>query len=180
MNRVHQLCESIRLELERRERPIAQLLNPGLSRTEVHEVIAGVVSQFPEPLKQLFAWRDGTSATSAPLSALYFFPFVIFNALARCVAEYKVLRPLPMWKRAWFPVFSDDAGSMYMVDCSTRDAAVVYLQHGELPRVRYASLVDLLSCVEECYVRGGYIVRDGTLELDPKRMKTIEKKWSVE
>jgi len=177
-NKVASLGESILKELRRLELPVADLLNPGLSQPHQDEILSGNLS-LPKPAQQLFGWRDGTKDAELPILTLCLFPYVMFNSLERCIADYHARKVVPVWRKSWLPVFGDDFGTIYAVDCKSKEASIIFISQSELPRMKFASLVNMLSCVLECYVQGAYSMKDGKLEHKHRQVERIEKNWIV-
>lgn len=113
--------------LGRRQVPSIHYLQPGLTAEEIDTLAEGVSFEFPDDLRSLYRWRNGSQPATGRNQL---FPGGGFPPLHDAVVNYQALleaarravsgtgtNPSEIYDPRWFPVFLNYANSAYVVVC---------------------------------------------------------------
>jgi hypothetical protein len=174
------ILDSILDHQKRLHRPVASLLQPGLSENAIRDLFRTVSIRPPQALVDLYCWRNGIpEETKASLNDLNFIPGYYFMGLQEAVATYRILTtPYPdvVWNPLYFPFLADGSDGRYAVHCGDSDRLldgdVTWTLCGETRNV-YESLKSMLMTVEDCYASGAFFVANGSLRVDARARAKI-------
>lgn len=181
---MNDILDRIVVQLQRRSRPVAGLLLPGLTRPEIDHLTAPLPFLLPEELKTVYEWRNGTQADAGDiLGDLHFFPGFYLLSLNEAIECFNERRYAPQWRIGWFPIFADGAGDFYLVRCLDKpveSAEVIGFIHGEPEQsVEYESIRAMMETIAECYETSAFFVdHDGYLEMDDDQHCLIAQKYN--
>ena len=188
LNQLDQLCET----LLRCQRPVANLLQPGLTESELAGVLGASTISLPDQAKQLYQWRNGTRGIdSLPIDEVSLFPSYYFPSLQLALAEFNGWRGLfeansseCPWSSNWFPIFMDVGGCFYAIDCEsgsqTCGGIIEYIPDygGELV---FSDLSRMVISLIECYRHGAYhVTSHGRLTSNDKECLRLFKRLNPE
>ncbi|MDQ6719297.1 MAG: SMI1/KNR4 family protein, partial [Candidatus Dormibacteraeota bacterium] len=90
------------------------LLRPGIPTRASEAMLRQHGLQVPFGLPELYAWHDGTDATTGvPLDDLHLFPGYYFLSLEDATRNYAAFRDDPRWNPAWLPIFANGGGDFF-------------------------------------------------------------------
>lgn len=125
-------------------------------------VLSLLAPGFPEPVKQLYRWRDGDAMSVGMFAGYHFLP--VAEAASRCEdnAEERDGRGLPdaWWSDDWHPLFDDETGNLIVLELKYRSLQFYYLDRPERPRVA-PSLEAFLDALLDSFEAGLWKVEDG-------------------
>jgi cell wall assembly regulator SMI1 len=144
------------------------LLRPGLPPPVLAGELAALQLRSTADLAALYAWHDGTDATSAGrLGDLYLLPGFYFLSINDALISRRTAIADPRWNPSWLPIMAGSDADFVAVQCDARErdwGTVVRLRH---PQVMFPSVSALFATVAAAYDTGVYYVDDdGRLELD--------------
>jgi hypothetical protein len=163
--------------------PLLAALLPGLSPERAGQLAGGLPFQLGAQLVELYGWHNGTDG-SAGVPGLM--PGTIFLSeqdaiadhsqrveIARMVAtdESDESLALEIYDPSWFPVIIDAGGNPHVVFHGDESQGSVWFVPMEEPERRYEaapSLAAFLDQVAECYERGAYFIRSGSVQVDER------------
>ena len=163
------------------DRPVVDLLQPGLATEEVAATLKSLSVTPPNELFGLYGWCNGTKVLKGDnLDDLHFFPGFYFLSLEDALKTYLAFESESRWNKKWFPLFANGGGDFYAISCS-----IAKCDHGEITGfllgeaeqvVEFESLVAMIATVRKCYDTGVYWVSEaGYLEADDRRQAQIAK-----
>jgi tetratricopeptide (TPR) repeat protein len=155
--------------LTRLRRPVARVLQPGLSRSEIAKVEASHSLALSPELVALYRRTNGASVnTGDDLDKLHLFPGYYLLSLKDAARAYRQQRRSSRWKADWFPFFANDAGDYYAVSCARKGSpGVIGFLLGEPDQpVEYASLRAMLATLAACFAERAFFVTKGDLAVD--------------
>ncbi len=128
--------------------------------------------QVPFGLPELYAWHDGTDATTGvPLDDLHLFPGYYFLSLEDATRNYAAFRDDPRWNPAWLPIFANGGGDFFAVAC--RDGrsdwgGIVHFRIDEAEHpLEFSSVEASVETIAAAYKKGVFYVDEhGYLEMD--------------
>jgi len=154
--------------------PILDILQPGIDRNLIDNLISELDLSFKMEVYELYAWRNGTMDTKRKIiGAMTLFTNGIFYSLEQSIDVYKYnALENAHWNRNYFPLFSSGGGDYLLMDLGKgkfEGAIFLYspaLLYSSTPLTIYDSLEMLLLSVLECYQQKAYDFIDGILETD--------------
>jgi hypothetical protein len=178
MSRIAELCDRL-LDFHRElNRPIVDQFCPGLSDSEIDNQIARFRLTFPQSLRDLYAWQNGTLRGGDGDSR--FFERQMMFSLQEMADVYRGLRQVRRndWRRNWFPVFDDGCADYWAVPCGlepSQDAPVIIFDNFAVEHSpAFDSLEQLLKTMIAGFEDGVFTAdADGWLEKDPSKFKLL-------
>lgn len=189
--------DAVLQQLIRLGRPLVSLLQPGLSRETIDDMMQPFPFKLSEDLYQLYMWRNGTRAGTYAETSLFAHPAAHFAPLASALdaseelSEYLNTDEL---KQTWgplefepspyyFDLFSDPGDSDFLVPCGTtslKKPPILFWspELGE-PHIHYSDLESMMWTIAACYESGAYYLRNAfeneplDVEADYEREKQI-------
>ena len=170
--------DSVLSQLVRLERPLVALLQPGLSREAIDEMVDPLPFKLSEDLYQLYIWRNGTQPGSYedtvffPHPASYFAPLDLALDASIYLPESLITNPLTeTWEPLefepsayYFDLFSDPGDSDFLVPCSAtlleKPPIVFWSPELGTPRVHFANLESMMWTIAACYESGAYFLKN--------------------
>ena len=175
--------EAVLQQLIRLESPLVPLLQPGLSRKAIDDMVRPFPFKLSEDLYQLYMWRNGTEEGSGTENSyggtdLFAHPAAHFAPLATTLdASVELSEHLNTdeLKQTWgtlefepspyyFDLFSDPGDSDFLVPCGTAslEKPLVLFWSPELgePRIHYSDLESMMWTIAACYESGAYFLRN--------------------
>ena len=146
--------------LRRLNLPVAKMLLPGLETNYVYRQISDLGLDCSHDLIELYSVCGGVGAPADELlnhmwmyGSYYMLPF------ERAVDDYKLFCVDSRWNQAWFPIFGNDGGDFYSsCSISSEDTwnkiSYFTLGGGDIPRILYSSLENMLVVINECFDKG--------------------------
>jgi len=164
--------EAILAFLTKLKRPVADLLQEGLSVPELRIRTASLPGKLPEEVTHLYDWHNGTRYQKGDmLDDLHFFPGFYFLPIEKALVHYMSLHDAPGWGREWFPLFANGGGDFYATICGTSEkmsSAIVGYIMGEMTQdIEYESLSSMIKTIRACFERDVFFLSQaGYLEAD--------------
>ncbi len=178
--------------LQNLERPVVQLLRPGLSASTIDSLPEDLPIKLPDEIKQLYEWRNGvTEISKRRIEELCLFPNFYFPSLELALDEFrgweelfKVNPPECLWRMEWFPIFMDVGGRYYAIHCDSQSAhcgGIVEFSADYGGELVFADLSKMVVSLTECYRQGVYFVgSNGRLTYDDKKSLPLFKALNPE
>ena len=170
--------------LKKWELPVCQLLNEGLTKSEIEKSFQQTELKLIAELIDLYIWRNGTDISEGTLlDDIQLIPGFHFLSLQHAIKNYLVFKEDERWNRSWFPVFANGGGDFYAVDLShanNNSAPIIGFIIGELEQVvEYESLSTMLMTFSECF-RSNVIFKtpEGFLEMDDSKLAKIARQFN--
>ena len=151
-------------------RPVAGLLQPGISVPELRIKTATFPTRLPEEVILLYGWHNGTRSSQGDmLDDLHFFPGFYFLPIEEAVEHWWNLRDAPGWNLDWLPLFANGGGDFYAAMCGevkTDGTPIVgYIMGENKQDVEYESLASMFRTIRACFERGAFFLsQSGYLE----------------
>jgi cell wall assembly regulator SMI1 len=131
-----------------------KLLNPGVEADLVRHELALNGLPTSSELEALYAWHDGTDASSgALLGQMWIIPGFYLLSLQEAAFDYATLKQDPRWKPPWFPVLADGGGDFYFIDFSADTTPVIRryrFEEAEHP-IEYESLASMIDTMAAAF-----------------------------
>lgn len=109
------------MELQIKNAPILQRLNPGKSRNELANNFNSI--NVPENLLQLYEWKDGTNIDNAVIGECWIFKMGSFISSQRATQCYqKNVGRDEFWNDSKFPIFESLGGDFYLIDINNKSS----------------------------------------------------------
>ncbi len=176
--------------LEKDSHEDAALLQNGLSRLEIEEVIRDLPFTLSEELFELYQWRNGMSkANRIPfLDDLFFLPLeealkIYYKLLA--ISHKGQSSGFEWWKVNYFPVFIDGGGGNHPIACERVQhlaAPVIYVHHSEY--IEFLTLTNMMLALAELFEAGLYELSmddsDNSWERECALRREIYQKYGTE
>lgn len=180
--RLIRALDEIIVHLNRLNRPVVKLLQPGLSVAELARLEAALPFALTEELRAVYRWRNGTLANEGDeLEDLWFFPGYCFPSLQEAWESYEGKLDDRNWRTGWWPLFEDGAGDFCVVPCTKKEAdraSVIGFLHGEpeMPN-EYLDVTTMIETLADCYAQGVFFLgADGSFEMDDDRHELIARR----
>jgi hypothetical protein len=170
-------------------------LQPGLSDTEIEELIGDLPLQLPEDIRELYKWKNGTKIIGDYLefSCIFenwtFYPLqLVVNGYRHKVEMFKNVNYEPIFEHENLNIlsifFSSDLEEMgyVVIDDKTQQCSPVIFQYCKggvcVPIIKCASLTSLFVTIAECCQNSYYVDADGNLNLDNEIALEIWRKYN--
>lgn len=154
-------------------RPVAKLLQEGVTSEYFEKVTGSLELRLPIELKELYMWRNGTANQKGfTLGDIAFMPGFFFLPIEEAVDNYNSFKKDKEWNESWFPFMANGGGDFFVVNCKddnmARGASVIgFMLNEEGHEVEYLSVTSMINTIYECYERGIYFLdKDGYIEVD--------------
>ena len=150
--------------LKKLNRPTANRLNPGIDSSKYEEKFKELGITVPDELLELYRWRNGTTIRlGEQIEDFHFFPGFYFVPLEEALQKLENFRSDERWRSFWLPVFANDGGDFYVVECIDKPIeksfqVVCFLLGEEVHDVEYSSIQSMIGTIARCYVEGAYYV----------------------
>lgn len=168
---VVELCDAIAEQLARLGRPTTSKLRSGSSSAALDRHERALKLKFPDELRQLYGWRNGTATSGVPLSDTYFVPWMYFCALEAAAAHYDAIAREAGWKRTWFPIFLSGGAGRLAIDAD--EGRLVHWSAGAQTKAQYLSVRSMLATWLECYRAGCFFVEGDRLKQRNQQFREI-------
>lgn len=131
-----ELLEGLEERWRRQGAPLADRLQPGLSRGEIERLMAPLGLQLPHEVELWWSWHNGVAASGAKYLDRAFGPDFAYLPLAEAVERYTTMRriatevasapgtegesadPEFWWQPSWFPILGTGYGAVITCDCA--------------------------------------------------------------
>lgn len=168
--------DEVLTQLVRLESPLVSLLQPGLSREVIDEMVNPLPFELPEDLYQLYMWRNGTRGGSYAATSLFAHPASYFAPLDLALdASVHLSEDLitdhlrETWEPLefepsthYFDLFSDPGDSDFLVPCGItpleRPPIIFWSPESGTPRIYYSDLESMVWTIAACYKSGAYFL----------------------
>ncbi len=156
--------------LDKRNRNISNILQPGLRKDLIIEKLKEYELEAPKELIELYSIFNGVfSEPEDILDELHLFPGFYFIPLEECLQYYVNFKSDGRWKDNWLPIFANGGGDFYIVECDksySRSPVIGFMLGRDDHEYEYSSLQTMFKTIATCYREGVYFVEDGYLESD--------------
>jgi hypothetical protein len=144
--------------------PIADLLQPGISRDYIKNLLDNLELRFPEAVYNLFAWHNGTKiADNQILDDLRLIPHCVFYSIEMNLDTYNHFAiQSGLWEHHYFPLLNSGGGDVYLINCDPNlsDYGSVSLYSPAMlivePEIRFSSVEKMVDAILALYQNGGY------------------------
>ena len=180
---IQQGIERVLAHLQSLNRPVVQLIQPGLPIKEVRQTFASVSVVAPEDLLALYAYRDGTKMKKGDLlDELHLFPGFYWLSLKDAVNSYRAFYKDPRWNKSWFPIFGNGGGDFYAFVCDVESpdhGSIVCFLLGETDHlVEYKDLPTMVGWIDRCYRDGVFFLQGVYSESNDKAAIMLAKEMN--
>ena len=155
MTLLSQTLNRITTYLEKKYRPIASSLQPGLSYEEIDRKLSSLPCRLPQEFYELYQWRNGTLETDDFIDFYRHYRFLpLEEAITTSTEVYKITDGyLPY---GWIPIFTFEGEYFGVIGSQVQKYAspIVYTYHEET--VAYLSITAMMQAIAECYETGIY------------------------
>ncbi|MEG3928594.1 HEAT repeat domain-containing protein [Microcoleus sp. T3_D1] len=176
MSTLTQALNRILEYLEKHKPKAVSLLQPGLSDSEIEELVKDLPAQFPEELYELYKWKNGSAYDAWNVSGdspelehvAYIFNKFSFYPLEVAIGNYRPkLIDYRRWKdihsSSWLEIFFcyiGEVGGFVFVDDSQETSQIIFAYHKDTEDItqKYTSLTSMMTTIAECYETGAYSV----------------------
>lgn len=175
-------------QLTRHGNPVADFLQPGLSRSLINSRTKSLPIHLPEEIYELYSWRNGSLTQNVAAGDIGLIMDYWLMSLEDAIKTYERFAQNQLWygdklRPDWFPVFTNLSGDYYLVECSgasNQAHAIREHQTDELNSpIIYVSLTAMIQTINECFATGVYIVEDdGWIEIDEASQKMVARKYN--
>lgn len=164
---------------------------PELKYEEIQLLEAEFGFKFPKEIYELYQWRNGTKEDAKALC----FPTFEFLPISRAIEYSKGCnqyieenQKFLMEKGEWYEIsplftFIENNGNFCgipLVEARKEKIPVVDLGEGEMARIIYASLTDMMLTLAECYETGAYYLDDeGFVCEDEDKVAKVFRKYNA-
>jgi cell wall assembly regulator SMI1 len=163
--------ERIMKWLEENQPEYAVSFLPGLQYEEIKLVEAEINFKLPKEIYELYQWRNGTQEDAKAIC----FPTINFLPISRSVKSSKGCNEyIEKYKKLvgeegqWYEtsplfLFIENNGNycgIPLVEYQEEKLVVVEIGEGEMARIFYASLTDMMLTLAECYETGAYYLNE--------------------
>lgn len=155
-------------------------LLPGLGQEQTRQLAGALPFELDEQLVELYGWHNGADESISGRPDLM--PGTMFWSEQDAIDDYSQRveiahqvatdesEALAIYDPSWFPVFVDVGGNVHVVLHGGESKGSVWFIPSEEPELRYQaapSLAAFLDQVAECYEKGAYFIRSGSVHVDP-------------
>ncbi len=186
MSILTQALESIFHSLEQYAPQEAASFQPGLTRTEIDNLMKNIPYKLPEEVYELYQWRNGSGTDH-----LHFcFGGRIFMPLEEAIDFYRggikanedFNPPEPFWNPLWFPIFEIyDTFSVVVMAKKPRKSSWVIecASETDIFEVSDKSLTNMMLTIAECCETGAYYINEkGEGCIDEDKATAIYRKYN--
>jgi|SRR5882724_753370 len=152
--------------LQKLKLPVAEMLLPGLDERYIRHAIGEIGLECSEELIEFYGYCGGVGAPKeALLNHMWMYGSHYVLPFDQAIGNYKIFRTDSRWDKSWFPILSNDGGDFYSLG-SRSDlnnwGKITYfmLGSGKGPEIRYSSLFNMLTVINECFDSGICFVDD--------------------
>lgn len=169
---------------ETHNRLIVNLLQKGLSVSEVGGKTAALPFNFTEELVELYTWRNGTKVSQQhTLNDHYFLPGYYLLSLEDAIYNYQSLEDSLVELTPGLPILTSGGGDFYIAQCGEEievSGGVINYLRGEYEHpYTYLTVTSMMITVAECYETGAYfLTNDGLLKIDNVMEANIARKFN--
>jgi len=154
--------------LEKHKPEAISLLQPGLSDSEIEELVKDLPIQLPEEIYDLYKWKNGSGKSPGLEHIAYIFDEFSFYPLEVAIGKYrpkliKDKRWKDIYSSSWLEIFFcyiGEVGGYVFVDDSQETSQVIFAYHkdGDDITQKYTSLTSMMTTIAECYETGAYSI----------------------
>lgn len=160
--------DGVRRELDRLERKVVQLFEPGLAPDQIRSRL----NSAPDELIAWFGWADGTKAEEEQtVDEASFIPGYVLVSLAEAVEFRDEVEVETDEDTQWLPLLVSPAGDFYAVAWTAHEGVVQVWSYvdGAEDQADYPDLERMLRTFVESYRTGAFEVDDeGFLDMHPE------------
>ncbi|MDP1631772.1 MAG: SMI1/KNR4 family protein [Caulobacter sp.] len=163
--------DALTAQLQRLNRPAADMLQPGIAPYDVEDAVA-VAGPAPDDLVSMYGRHDGVDLpVGRTLGDGHVIPGFYWMPIAEAAEHYRTLGGLAdLWPTRWFPVLTDGGGGYLAVICDAESedyGCVVEVLPGEDEHeIVFDSVSMLLATAVRCFEQGAYRLKGGFLDED--------------
>jgi cell wall assembly regulator SMI1 len=161
--------------MERASAPVLAALAPGASDAELDAVESGFGFPLPPELRLLWGWHNGVVDTVTEFDHMTLVPDgskflsaqfglrayrMYRGAMAQVAPRFDPPHNDPdcLFNPRWVPIFDGGAGGLFVCDCSTSTAPILYYE-SDLPQLvvpQAPSLGELVEWITDAYASGAW------------------------
>lgn len=146
--------------------PVGDLFLPGLNSNYIRREISALHLDCSEDIVELYSICGGVDARRGILlNQMWMYGSHFLLPFDRAILNYKIFSKDKRWSAAWLPMFGNDGGDFYSI-CSLRvrddwEMISYFMANtGEDPQIRFSSILNMLTVINECFDRGVCFVDD--------------------
>jgi hypothetical protein len=161
--------EGIVEHLRRLNRPVVDLMQPGIGSEVVSLYVPGEV---PLSIMQWFAWCNGVESRNGQLQDdVNIIPGYTLVSLREAVELRPIYDGDAVLGEHFLPLMTTAGADIYAAvwECDGEEARVAGVLEGESTEIEFGDLDQMVSMFNACYVNGAFFVdRSGRLSMDPE------------
>lgn len=168
-----------------------ELLEPGLSKAEMEEIIEDLPLQLPQDIQELYQWKNGSKIIGEYENFCCAFESWSFYSLEIVINAFFHNREfMPILERdnysrlnIFFSPELTDTGYATVDETKQQTSPIIFMHckaGANTPIIKYASLTKMMQTVAECYEQAYYVNVDGYLIADEVKRLEFWRKHNSE
>ena len=187
MSVLTQALERILHFLEQYAPKEAASFQPGLTRSEIENLVRNIPFQLPEEVYELYQWRNG----NRKVNLFFCFGGRMFLPLDEAIERYQSMieynegyEPSDpyYYNTRWFPIFwiDDYLSTVVMAKKPRKSSWVIeWASETDIFPVCYTSLTNMMLTIAECCSKGAYYINEtGERCIDSEKATAIDRKYN--